>query len=325
LLADEPRLSGWQSGAYWTDLTPKDSLPAFRTAIAAASAGAVDCGALKGGRPSADFFPPGAPPALQAVASPSPPSVALSWGAAPDDVGAVSYRVYRNAVLLATVSTTSWTDSTVAGGATYTYSVRALDAAGNLGDASSVAVALDVAPPQPPASLSAQWLAGPSRVKLSWPAAADDVGVVEYEVSRDGAVLGTTSATSFVDPAIAPARTYSYSVVALDAAGNRSAPAEASVTTPDDVGAPSTPTGLTAITASKPTRVDLAWAASSDDVGVTGYRVYRNGAVIATVGTTAYTDTAVVRQKTYRYAVSALDAAGNESPLSPVVVVKPSR
>ncbi|HZT44988.1 MAG TPA: hypothetical protein VFA24_02315 [Gaiellaceae bacterium] len=325
LLADEPRLSGWQSGAYWTDLTPKDSLPAFRTALAAASAGAVDCDALKGGRPSADFMPPGAPPGLQAAASPSPPSVALSWGAAPDDVGAVSYRVYRNAVLVATVSTTSWTDTSAAGGTTYTYSVRALDAAGNLGDASSVAVALDVAPPQPPASLSAQWLAGPSRVELSWPAAVDDVGVVAYEVSRDGALLGSTFATSFVDSGISPARTYSYSVVATDAAGNRSAPAAASVTTPGDVSAPSTPTGLTSTAASAPTRVNLAWAPSTDDVGVTAYRVYRDGAVIATVGTTAYTDAAVVRRKSYGYAVSALDAAGNESPLSPVVVVKPTR
>ena len=39
LLVDEPRLTGWQSGAYWADLTPKDSLPAFQPAIAEANAG----------------------------------------------------------------------------------------------------------------------------------------------------------------------------------------------------------------------------------------------------------------------------------------------
>ena len=48
LLADEPRLSGWQSGAYWADLTAKDSLPAFQSAIAAVNAESVDCAALEG-------------------------------------------------------------------------------------------------------------------------------------------------------------------------------------------------------------------------------------------------------------------------------------
>src|SRR5581483_606726 len=282
---------------------PKDSLPAFRTAIAAATAGTVDCDALKGGRPSTDFMPPGPPSALQGTSSASPPSVTLAWGAAPDDVGAVTYRVYRNAVLLATVSAATWTDASVTAGTTYTYSVRALDAAGNLGEARSVAVAVDVSPPQPPASLAARWLPGPSRVELSWPAALDDLGVVAYEVARDGVVLGQTSATSFVDPGIVPATTYSYAVVAIDAAGNRSAAAAASA----------------------PTRVDLSWAASTDDVGVTAYRIYRNGVAIATVGATAYTDTAVARRTTYRYAVSALDAAGNESPPSSAVAVKPTR
>ena len=63
LLADEPVLSGWQSGALWADRTRKDSWPAFRQAIAAATTGAVDCGALKGGRPSVDYQPRGFRPA----------------------------------------------------------------------------------------------------------------------------------------------------------------------------------------------------------------------------------------------------------------------
>jgi chitodextrinase len=325
LLADEPRLSGWQSGAYWTDLTPKDSLSAFRSAFAAATSGSVDCDALKGGRPSADFMPPGAPPDLQGTPVQSPLSVSLTWSGAADDVGAVSYRVYRNGVLAATVPTTSWTDTSVSDATTYTYSVRALDAAGNLGDASTIVVAVDFAPPQPPASLSAQWFGGPSRVELGWPAAVDDVAVVAYEVSRDGTVLGTTSSTSFADSAIAATTTYVYSVVAIDAGGNRSAPVSASLTTPGDVTAPSTPAQLSAKPRSGPRRVKLSWAASTDDVAVTGYRVYREGAVIATVGVPGYTDTGVTRSTKYHYAVSALDAAGNESPVSSPVTVKTTR
>jgi chitodextrinase len=258
LLADEPVLSGWQSGAYWTDLTAKDSLPAFAAALAAVNGAGVDCDALKGGRPSPDFMPPSAPSSLSAALVAAPPSIDLSWGAATDDTGPVSYRVYRNGALVASVSSTEWTDSTIAAGATYTYSVRALDAAGNLGAATSATVAADFSPPAAPASLSAVWVGDPSRVELTWPAATDDFGVVAYEVSRDGTVLGTTPSTAFTDPAVAPSTTYSYAVVAIDQAGNRSDPVSAAVTTPDDTAAPSEPSGLTAKAAGNPRRVELS-------------------------------------------------------------------
>ena len=321
LLMDEPRLSGWQSGAYWADLTAKDSLPAFQSAIAAVNAQSVDCGALKGGLPSPDFMPPTAPAGLVGQVVVSPLSVALHWDPVSDPSGPVSYRVYRNNALLATVSSTDWTDSSVGAGQTYTYAVRAIDAAVNLGDATSVSVTIDVSPPAAPASLSAQWLGGPSRVELTWPAATDDLGVAAYEVSRDGTALGTTTATAFTDNAIAPSTTYSYSVVAIDGGGNRSDPVSAPVTTPDDAVAPSKPSGLTGKAQSGPRRVKLAWSPSTDDVGVTAYRVYREGVTIATVGVTNYTDTTVAGRTKYRYAVSALDAVGNESPLSATVKV----
>jgi chitodextrinase len=321
LLADEPRLTGWQSGAYWTDLTPKDSLPAFQSAIAAATSGSVDCNALKGGRPSPDFMPPSAPAGLTATAVASTASVALTWGASTDDTGPVSYRVYRNGALVTTVTSTDWSDTGIAPGTTNTYSVRGIDAAGNLGDATNVTVTVDFSPPAAPASLAAVWAGGPSRVELTWPAATDDLGVVAYEVSRDGTVLGTTTSTAFTDSAVAPATTYSYAVVAIDGGGNRSDPVSAAVTTPADAAPPSTPTGLTAKAATSPRRVKLAWSASTDDVGVTGYQVYRDGAVIATVGVTSFTDSTVAKATKYRYAVSALDAAGNQSALSSTVKV----
>jgi chitodextrinase len=323
LLADEPRLSGWQSGAYWTDLTPKDSFGAFQAAIAAANAGTVDCAALKGGLPSGDFMPPGAPPGLAGASVASPVSIVLTWSSPSDDTA--SYRVFRNNALVATVSSPGWTDTGVAGGASYTYAVRALDVAGNLGDASSVVVAADFSPPAAPVSLGAAWVGGPSRVELSWPAAIDDVGVVSYEVSRDGQVLGTTPSLAFTDTAIAPAATYTYSVVAIDAGGNRSAPVSAPVTTPSDLAPPSRPGKLSVKAVSGPRRVNLSWSASTDDVGVTGYRVYRDGAVIATVGTPGYTDSTVAARTKYRYSVSAADAVGNESELSSTVSVKTTR
>jgi hypothetical protein len=79
-----------------------------------------------------------------------------------------------------------------------------------------------------------------------------------------------------------------------------------------DVSAPSDPSdlGTTAVT---PQRVDLSWTSSSDDVGVTGYTIYRDGVALGTVGGTMYSDESVTPGMTYDYAVDAVDAAGNRS------------
>ena len=74
------------------------------------------------------------------------------------------------------------------------------------------------------------------------------------------------------------------------------------------------PTGLTATPVSA-TRIDLTWAASSDSVGVAGYRVFRNDAAapLATVTTTSHSDTTVSPGTAYSYYVVAFDAANNAS------------
>jgi hypothetical protein len=97
------------------------------------------------------------------------------------------------------------------------------------------------------------------------------------------------------------------------ASGYTSATAQWTVdTTP-----PSTPT-ITSGTAASPTQVNLTWTASTDNVGVTGYNVYRNGLLLTgtPVTTTSYTDTTVSPGTTYQYTVDALDGAGNASPQS---------
>ena len=80
-----------------------------------------------------------------------------------------------------------------------------------------------------------------------------------------------------------------------------------------DLQAPTAPTNLTA--APSAGQVSLAWTGSTDNVGVTGYRVIRDGATIATLGSSAraYTDTTVAPATTYAYTVRAFDAAGNTS------------
>ncbi len=90
-----------------------------------------------------------------------------------------------------------------------------------------------------------------------------------------------------------------------------------------DVTPPSAPSNLTAggTTASSTT---LSWGASTDNVGVTGYRVYRNGTQVGTPTGTSYTDTGLAASTTYSYTVKAYDAAGNASPASNTAAVTTS-
>ena len=86
------------------------------------------------------------------------------------------------------------------------------------------------------------------------------------------------------------------------------------VTRGSDLEPPTAPTGLTA-TAPDSTHVDLDWTASTDNIGVTGYKIYRDGSLLTTVGeeTTSYTDPTVFASTFYQYVVRALDAVGNVS------------
>ena len=59
--------------------------------------------------------------------------------------------------------------------------------------------------------------------------------------------------------------------------------------------------------------MDLSWTASTDNVGVTGYEVYRGTTLIKTVTGTSTSDTTVAAGTTYGYTVKAKDAAGNVS------------
>src|SRR5437899_8215288 len=79
-----------------------------------------------------------------------------------------------------------------------------------------------------------------------------------------------------------------------------------------DTTPPTTPTGLTAAAAGS-TGANLSWSASTDNVGVTGYIVRRNGVQVATPATTSYADTGLSAATTYSYTVAARDAAGNAS------------
>jgi chitodextrinase len=156
-----------------------------------------------------------------------------------------------------------------------------------------------------------------TQINLTWTAATDNVGVAGYKVFRDGGAtpIATVTVTSFSDVGLAPSTTHTYTVVAFDAAGNQSAPsATAFATTPADTTPPTAPTNLKG-TAVSTSQINLTWTAATDNVGVAGYHVFRDGGAtpIAAVIGTSFSDTGLATGSTHTYTVSAFDAAGNES------------
>ena len=97
--------------------------------------------------------------------------------------------------------------------------------------------------------------------------------------------------------------------------GGSSAPVAASGTTGSDTVPPTAPSNLTAVAASL-SELDLSWTTSTDNVGVTGYKVYRDGVQVGTTASTNFADTGLTASTTYTYTVKAYDAAGNVSTAS---------
>jgi chitodextrinase len=162
-------------------------------------------------------------------------TAALSWTASTDNVAVASYTVLRGGIAVASVpaGSTSYADTGLTPGTDYTYQVQAKDTAGNLSAPTNpvtVTTAADTTPPTAPGTPVATSVTS-SQVSLSWAPSSDDVGVLRYDILRDGALLDTASGTSFTDTTVAPGTTYTYTVRAYDAAGNFSTSNPLTVTT----------------------------------------------------------------------------------------------
>src|SRR5207247_2516004 len=146
----------------------------------------------------------------------------------------------------------------------------------------------DTTPPSAPTGLTGA-AAGSTGANLAWSASTDNVGVTRKIVGQSGVQVATPDTTSYTDTALSAGATYSYTVAARDAAGNMS-PDSASVSVTTAIAAdttpPTTPSGFTAAAAGS-TGANLSWSASTDNVGVTGYIVRRNGVQVATPATTS--------------------------------------
>ncbi|MBB6734675.1 DUF4832 domain-containing protein [Cohnella zeiphila] len=313
--------------------------------------------------PALDTQAPTAPTNLSATGHTSG-SVSLAWTASTDNVGVTGYEVYRNGTKAGSATGTSFTDSGLAASTSYTYTVKALDAAGNASASSnSVSAATDAAGAGTAASYEAEAagnaLAGGAAV-AACPGCSGG-----FKVGYVGNNSGTLTFNGVLASA---AGSYTLTIAYLN--GDASRPVSVSVNggtalnltlpgtggwdqvgtqtatvalqsgsntiklfiaggwSPDfdrilvsppgssiDLQAPTAPSGVSAASRTT-TSVSLSWTASTDNVGVTAYDVYRNGMLAGSSATASFTDTGLSPNTSYSYTVKARDAAGNASAAS---------
>ena len=262
-----------------------------------------------------DFTPPSvsisSPAAGAAVTLPTTVSVSAT-----DNVAVAKVELYRDGALVATRTAApydfTWTDGA---SGSYTLSAVAYDTSGVGSVSTPVTVsatqsdaAAPSSPTEPRSVANAQ-----TQIDAVWTASTDNVGVVYYQLYANGAKMGTTGGTSFSYTGLTCGTGYSLGFAAVDAAGNMSPRKGMSAWTTacaGDTAAPSMPAAPQASVAG-PASVSLSWSASVDNVGVTGYRIDRNGVTVGHTTSTSFFDPGLTAGARYGYSITANDATGN--------------
>ena len=247
--------------------------------------------------------------------------IQVTWNEAD---GAAKYKVYRkdasNTVwrVIATVTGTSYVDKTAAAGVTYSYTVRGVDADGELSPGfDRTGVSATIPKPTAPANVTlgdAKVVTG--GIQVTWNEAD---GAAKYKVYRKDAsntvwrVIATVTGTSYVDKTAAAGVTYSYTVRGVDADGELSPGFDrtgVSATIPK----PTAPANVTLGDAKAVSGgIQVTWQQAD---GAAKYRVYRKDAmntvwkVIATVTGTSYVDKSAAAGVAYSYTVRGVGADG---------------
>ena len=154
---------------------------------------------------------------------------------------------------------------------------------------------------------------------LSWTASTDNVGVSYYRIFVNGVFHSNSNATTATVSGLAQGTTYTFYVIAVDAANNASPQSNtATGTTLTDTQAPTAPLNLS-VTSVGTNNIAVQWTAATDNVGVTSYDIYVNGELMGSTSSTS-TNIANLNPLTpYSIYIVAKDAAGNVSPQSNTV------
>lgn len=272
-------------------------------------------------------------------------SISLSWNAPSSDGGRpiTGYEIWRGTssttkTRLTTVGVQqSYVDSAVSNGTTYWYEVAAVNEIGT-GAHSNERSATPILPPSAPTLLGAP---ADQTAVLSWTAPTQDGGspLTGYRVYRrvgsgSEALLASTvaSETTYVDLGLTNGTSYTYRVVATNAAGEGTYSNPVTIVPAGSATAPTAPQNLSAAKATKGAdAIDLSWSAPASDGGspVAIYVVYRRGpgettfSAIATnlpASTTTFRDSTVAKRTSYTYRVTAWNGYGESPPSNEVTI-----
>lgn len=254
----------------------------------------------------------------------------VSWTASTDNVGVATYLVLRNGTQIATTAATSFTDSGLVGGTTYSYTIKAQDAVGNT-SAASAALSVTTSGGNT-ATIYHKIPSGWTTTNVHYAPTGGSWTAVPG-VPMDPACTGWKMQTVSLGAATSLAAVFNngsgtwdnnggnnYALTSGISAINAGVVTKTNPCTGGDVTPPTVPTALSK-TAATPTSVSLSWTASTDNVGVTGYDVLRAGVKVGSTATTSYTDTTVSPNTAYSYSVRAYDAVGNTSAASTALAV----
>jgi chitodextrinase len=293
----------------------------------------------------------------------------LSWSGATDNVGVTGYDVYKNGILLgSTTSATTYAVTGLTASTTYSFIVKAKDAAGNISVASntvSVTTSAFTYCTSQGNSIADEQI---GRVQLG---TIDNVstggtGYTDFTAVTTNLTRGTSQTITITPTWTSAVYSEGYAVfidynqngiftdsgetvwtkaasTQTPVSGTFTIPATATLGTTRmrvslkyngiptacetfsygqvedytlnilaDTTPPSAPLGLTATGTTQRT-TDLFWSASTDNVGVVGYDIYKNGSFLANVTTTSYTVTGLTYATSYTFSIVSKDAAGNSS------------
>jgi hypothetical protein len=196
-----------------------------------------------------------------------------------------------------------------------------------MGNYSALSNAIQVTTPAQangPAPIISAFTATPTTTTPGFPVTLAWTVMGATSIRIDNGVGDVTNRSSI---SVFPAQTTTYTLTAWNSSGSNTAIVTVTVSSGGGGTQPPTTPTLTSATAASGTEVDLAWTASTDNVGVTGYQIVRNGSPIASIASSmlTYADTTVSPATTYTYTVNAYDAAGNHSaPSNSLQVTTPS-
>ncbi|URN96852.1 MAG: discoidin domain-containing protein [Candidatus Pristimantibacillus lignocellulolyticus] len=320
------------------------------------------------GNGTVDTIAPSVPTNLTATAS-SSSQINLNWAASTDNVGVIGYDIYRNGIIVGSSSQASYSDTGLLALTSYSYFIKAKDAVGNFSSSSNtvtavtlnggVATALDrtgwtassnpssgdVAANLLDGNISSRWSTGTAMApgqsivvdmqsaknisKIVMDSTGSDQDYArgyDVYVSNDGTNWGTAiSSGTGSGPIITvnfPTQTSRYiKVVQTGSVSNWWSILEFNVfgsAGPVDTVAPTIPVNVMA-TATSNSQINLSWTASTDNIGVSGYDIYRNGVIVGSSTATTYNDIGLTPATTYNYFIKAKDVAGNTSVASSTV------